>query len=78
VPQGEYRLYAGSDIDNDDNICGAGETCGAYPSLDNTVLLTIDSDRGGLDFDLVNPVDMSAAADVGSSDELANGPPRAY
>jgi serine protease len=42
VPSGRYRLYAGTDLDNDEFICDGGEACGAYPSLASPGLLSID------------------------------------
>jgi serine protease len=34
LPAGRYRIFAGSDMDNDDFLCDAGESCGAYRTLD--------------------------------------------
>lgn len=50
VVAGNYRLFAGSDPNNDDGLCDVGEACGAYVSLDSPALLTIDGNRSGLDF----------------------------
>lgn len=50
VAAGNYRLFAGSDPNNDDGLCDVGEACGAYVSLDSPALLTINSNRSGLDF----------------------------
>lgn len=50
VAAGNYRLFAGSDPNNDDGLCDVGEACGAYVSLDSPALLTINSNRNGLDF----------------------------
>ncbi len=33
VPSGNYYIYAGSDIDNDQFICQLSENCGGYPIL---------------------------------------------
>ncbi|MCB1888484.1 MAG: S8 family serine peptidase [Rhodocyclaceae bacterium] len=33
VAAGEYTLVGGSDLDNDDFICGSGESCGAWPVI---------------------------------------------
>jgi serine protease len=52
VTAGSYRIYAGSDIDNDLVICGPGETCGAWPTRERADDLRVDGDIGGLDFDL--------------------------
>jgi len=50
VPAGNYQLAAGSDADNDQYICDAGEACGAWLTLDQPKTLQIDGDREGLDF----------------------------
>ncbi|HEX7035114.1 MAG TPA: S8 family serine peptidase [Pseudomonadales bacterium] len=42
VPPGEYRLFAGTDLDDDDTICDGGEACGAYPSLAAPETITVD------------------------------------
>jgi serine protease len=33
VPAGRYHVYAGSDSNNRGDVCDAGESCGAYPTL---------------------------------------------
>ena len=50
VTAGEYEIIAGSDKDNDLLICDAGESCGAYLTVDQPIRLTINADRVGLDF----------------------------
>lgn len=50
IEAGSYRLYAGTDSDNDFNIGDAGEAIGAYLSTDQPTVLTIESDRSGLNF----------------------------
>jgi len=50
VPHGEYRIVAGTDMNNDGFICVAGEACGAYPTLSQFERVVIDGDRSGLDF----------------------------
>ena len=44
VPTGEYKLFIGSDMDNDGFICDAGEACGAYPTLNLTENLSVVDD----------------------------------
>jgi serine protease len=34
VPNGNYYVFAGTDLNNDGFICDAGEACGGHPSLD--------------------------------------------
>ncbi|MDP2610405.1 MULTISPECIES: S8 family serine peptidase [unclassified Oceanobacter] len=49
VSAGDYLLYAGSDVDVDYVICTDGETCGAYPTLNNPETVTVsDSPVSGL------------------------------
>jgi serine protease len=50
VPNGEYRIFAGTDSDNDDFLCDAAEACGAYPTLDQPERLSVNSNRSGLTF----------------------------
>ena len=50
LPVGTYEIWAGTDNDNDLFICDAGETCGAWPSLDFPEFLEITGDLDGLDF----------------------------
>lgn len=48
---GTYVLYAGSDVDVDNIICGTGETCGSYPSLAQPTGIVLEStDKTGVDF----------------------------
>lgn len=46
VPAGAYRLFAGTDLNDDDFICDGGEACGAYPSLAEPAVLVIGPDEG--------------------------------
>ena len=50
VPEGEYRIAAGTDMNDDRRICDPGEACGAYPILALFERVLIDRDRSGLDF----------------------------
>ncbi len=54
LPAGTYRIFAGSDMDNDDYLCDAGESCGAYRTLDAQERITVDpasiTEITGLDF----------------------------
>src|SRR5690606_96043 len=66
VAPGNYRLYAGSDIDVDGLICGAGETCGAYPSLGAEQIIRItDRNVTGRDF-LLNLIGAGGVASSGT------------
>ncbi len=50
VPAGQYRIFAGTDSDDDGFLCDAGEACGAYPTLDLPERISVNEDRSGLDF----------------------------
>ncbi len=50
VPVGEYRIAAGTDMNNDRRICDPGEACGAFPTLSLRESVLVDRDRSGLDF----------------------------
>src|SRR4029077_16629595 len=58
VGAGQYRIYAGSDSDNDALICDPGEACGAFRTLDAPEVVTINSDRANLDFISGYPVNL--------------------
>ncbi|MBN2318306.1 MAG: S8 family serine peptidase [Acidobacteria bacterium] len=45
-----YVVFAGTDPDNNGYICGEGETCGAYISLDQPIKLEIQENTQGIDF----------------------------
>jgi serine protease len=42
VAPGRYRLFAGTDLDDDDFICDGGEACGAFPSLASPEIIDVD------------------------------------
>ncbi|MEZ5726888.1 MAG: S8 family serine peptidase [Burkholderiaceae bacterium] len=52
VPAGrQVRVYAGTDLDNDTQICVAGEVCGAYPSMGDTIeAIDTSGDVHAIDF----------------------------
>jgi serine protease len=50
VAEGVYLLYAGTDLDNDNQTGDAGEAIGAYLSLEQPQELIVDRDISGLDF----------------------------
>ena len=77
VPAGEYLIYAGTNFDNDDAVCDAGEACGAYLSLDQPTPLVVFSNRSGIDFDTgfnpsVNPDSLSARTFMSSRQLISN------
>ncbi|MGB5063504.1 MAG: S8 family serine peptidase, partial [Candidatus Competibacter sp.] len=50
IPAGAYQIFTGSDVNNDLFVCDAGESCGAYITLDTPVTVEVDRDLSGLDF----------------------------
>jgi len=50
VPAGTYKIFAGTDSNNDFFIGDPGEAFGAYLTLDQPVSITISDNQGGLDF----------------------------
>ena len=67
VPAGEYLIYAGTNFDNDQTICDAGEACGAYLSMDQPTPVAVYSNLSGIDFvtgfnPSVNPATSSVQA----------------
>jgi serine protease len=71
VPEGEYRIAAGTDMNDDRRICDPGEACGAYPILGLFERVLIDRDRSGLDFSVGfrgQPVSGIAILSRGGSD----------
>ena len=76
VPDGVYQIYAGADSNNDRSICSVGESCGAYLTLDEPLLITVDRHRSGLDFVsgfLVNLADFQSVVDSPATVHLARG-----
>jgi len=67
VPQGDYLLIAGSDLDNDGLICDGGEACGSYPTLDLPAPVTIDHDIANADFDTAFRQSISTGATASSA-----------
>ena len=52
VPAGTYHIYAGSDPDNDSLICDTAEACGAYLTLENPAIITVDKNISGRNFNV--------------------------
>ena len=42
VPLGFYYIIAGTDLDNDGNICTQGEACGSYPDIKQPMTVHLD------------------------------------
>jgi serine protease len=49
ITQGDYLVYAGSDIDNDGKLCQTGEVCGGFPITSRISPINVDSDTSGID-----------------------------
>jgi len=62
VPPGRYRVFAGTDSDDDAFLCDAGEACGAYGTLDSPEPIDVDGvDLTGIDFSSEFRVNFSVA-----------------
>ncbi|MBI3898785.1 MAG: S8 family serine peptidase [Gammaproteobacteria bacterium] len=60
VAPGDYFIYAGSDIDNDDKVCDGGEACGGYPVLSKAEIVKVGTEAvSGLDFSSSFQIDIS-------------------
>lgn len=69
VAPGTYSLVVGSDMDNDNFICDAGEACGAYPTLNDEAPIEITEDSSyslGVSFDQARFFNSAAADESGS------------
>jgi len=81
LPAGSYRIFAGSDMDNDDYLCDAGESCGAYRTLDVQERISVDpaavTEVNGLDFVAEFRAVISSAAVTADGSELRLGIPDA-
>ena len=71
VPAGQYRIFAGTDSDNDNFLCDAGEACGAFATLDTPERLNVNDDRADLNFLSEFRVNIGGAA-AGSSTNTTN------
>ncbi len=50
VASGEYIIRAGSDSNNNGDICDPGEACGAYTTLNDPITVNVNGNLSGLDF----------------------------
>ena len=81
VNPGDYLLVAGTDSDGDNTICDPGEACGAFPTTDTVVPITVGADRSDIHFITGFAVDVGAAISNaateprrGYSREVGTGP----
>ena len=68
VAAGTYRLFAGTDFDNDLLICDPGEACGAFLTVDQPIAIDATGDRD----DLVFPIEYQVI--IPSVNAAATGP----
>ncbi|MEH6606153.1 MAG: S8 family serine peptidase, partial [Pseudomonadales bacterium] len=69
IPAGEYLVLTGSDVDNNLFICELGESCGGYPTLEQSVRVNVDQNITGLDFlvsIIADVVESASDANTGS------------
>ena len=50
VPSGHYYVVAGSDLDDDGEICDPGEACGGYPTIERLQAIDVQGETAGIDF----------------------------
>ncbi|AFU99880.1 S8 family serine peptidase [Simiduia agarivorans] len=62
LPSGKFYLVAGTDNDNDLELCDAGEVCGAYPTLGVLTPVQINDDLTDADFLILIGDAVSSAA----------------
>jgi serine protease len=61
--KGDYIISSGSDLDFDNVICDAGESCGQYPTLEQPRAITITEDQPQLEINMsVNYVNASRSS----------------
>jgi serine protease len=52
IPKGSYTVSTGSDLDLDKVICDAGESCGQYPTLSQSAVVTVSEEVNDLTIDM--------------------------
>lgn len=67
IPDGEYLVIAGSDMDNDGLICDGGEACGSYPTLGLPEPIPLHADVSGVDFGTAFRQSLSSGANASDS-----------
>lgn len=60
VPAGQYRLFAGTDADDDAVLCDAGEACGAFATLDSPTIVAVNDNLRNLEFESGFRVNLSS------------------
>jgi serine protease len=67
VPRGQYQVFAGSDADNDLLICDPGEACGSWLTVDQPIVVDLESDRENIDFPVDYQIVIPASVTAGRS-----------
>ena len=74
VAPGTYVLVVGSDMDNDNFICDAGEACGAYPTLNDEQLIELTENANfSLDISFDQGRFLSSSVGAGSGGTVFEG-----
>ncbi|MCR9259511.1 MAG: S8 family serine peptidase [Pseudomonadaceae bacterium] len=71
VPAGQYRIFAGTDADDDAVLCDAGESCGALATLDSPTVLAVNENLQDLDFEASFRVNLNTSGIQGQVSESA-------
>lgn len=69
VPFGQYRVFAGTDSDDDNFLCDDGEACGAFRTLDDPETLSINGDLTDIEFVSSFRSSLSAVTQQGCCDD---------
>jgi serine protease len=78
LPEGDYEIWAGTDNDNDFFICDDGETCGAYQTMDEPIVLEVRQDQTGINFSSDYQISLrTASSNLNTSASIAaKNPPK--
>ena len=76
IAEGNYRILAGSDFDNDFYICDAGEACGRYQTRSNPTIIELQGgDLADIDFTVEYEVSIAAEAAAANRQPAARQKP---
>lgn len=76
LASGDYYLLAGTDSDNDYDICDGGEACGAYPTLGLQTPLSLTSNKNDADFIVLFGSGFASSTTASGHETKAQGLPR--
>ena len=74
VEEGDYLVYAGTDSDNDFFIGDAGESSGAYISLDQPTIIRVNKNLGSIDFNTSFNIDLPTDLSIDTSTHTVKYP----